>query len=315
MLLYLPFFNQPSRIITYKFDENEFSKINEIRKWALLQNPSLDTSAHWWFSKLPDEIKNCYRELVLHQSLIDTIRNKFGDYYDIDCLFEMNEVYISPPSKIGETQKKSSDLVFYTRHLDGPYYYYPFASCYRTIIGLDNNEEIKTVFPLVPYEQTLKKGEVISFDYHRESHYIIKRENCYNNDYRAVLKVHYCIYPRWFSYFGKILGKLTINYNYNFRNLFLFTIEPQSIFEKITARVVIHTTKIYNDIELYIGYNNISFVLLSLLVSDLLIYLIIPMRLLTATEYNPIFVRDCSFYGLLYLFIAIKMIIYNNYSK
>ena len=39
--------------------------------------------------------------------------------------------------------------MFYTRHIDGPYYYVPFASCYRMIIGLDKNEEIATIFPML----------------------------------------------------------------------------------------------------------------------------------------------------------------------
>jgi hypothetical protein len=47
------------------------------------------------------------------------------------------------------TVKATSDEVFYTRHLDGPYYYVPFASCYLMIVGLDKNEEISTIFPML----------------------------------------------------------------------------------------------------------------------------------------------------------------------
>jgi hypothetical protein len=43
------------------------------------------------------------------------------------------QVYVSAPT----TVKKTSDEVFYTRHIDGPYYYVPFASCFRMIIGMD----------------------------------------------------------------------------------------------------------------------------------------------------------------------------------
>ena len=319
MLLYLPFFNQNSRIITYKFEETEKNKIDGIRNWAITQNPSLETSSHWWFNKLPQEIKDYYRDLSLNPSFMDEIKKKFGDNYEIDCLFDMNEVYISPPSKI-KGLVKTSDIVFYTHHIDGPYYYFPLASCYRTIIALDDNEEIKTIFPLVPYEKTLKTGELVSFDYHRESHFIKKNEGIDNKDFRAVLKVHYCIYPRWFSYFGKMLGRMSIHYNRNFRNLFLYTIDPKTTFEKISAEVVIKATELYNSLEVYIGFNNISFISLLLFLSYLydcfLIYeiavvSIIPMRLLTTNNYNnPILVRDCNFY--MYLCMIIN---FNNYTR
>ena len=84
----------------------------------------------------------------------------------------MNEVYVSSPV----TVKATSDEVFYTRHIDGPYYYIPFASTFRMIIGMDANEEISTVFDMVPMEHAAQKGDVLAFDFHREPHFIRKNE-------------------------------------------------------------------------------------------------------------------------------------------
>jgi hypothetical protein len=58
--------------------------------------------------------------------------------------------------------------VFYTRHIDGPYYFVPFASCYRMIIGMDKNEEIATIFPMLNQSVAAQKGDVLAFDFHRE---------------------------------------------------------------------------------------------------------------------------------------------------
>ena len=91
-------------------------------------------------------------------------KDVFGENHVVDVLDGMNEVYVSSP----HTVKNTSDEVFYTRHIDGPYYFVPFASCYRMIIGLDANEEITTKFPMVPTELAAQNGDVLAFDFHRE---------------------------------------------------------------------------------------------------------------------------------------------------
>jgi len=55
-------------------------------------------------------------------------RERFGATWRLDVLDGMNEVYVSSP----HTVKNTSDEVFYTRHIDGPYYFVPFASCFRS---------------------------------------------------------------------------------------------------------------------------------------------------------------------------------------
>lgn len=137
-----------------------------------------------------------------------------------------------------------------------------------------------------------------------------------NNNYRIVLKVHYCIYNN--NKIGKLLGKLTINYNYNFRNLFLYTINPITPFEKVLALGMIISTIIYHHLEFYIGYNNISYILLLYLLSQLFNYylfilgiiIIPPLRLIDYTTRNQLFIRDLRLYSLLTL---INIYIYKSY--
>jgi hypothetical protein len=91
----------------------------------------------------------------------------------VDILDDMNEIYVSPPLNNNTTFKKNApDNIFYTRHIDGPFFYIPFASCYRVIVGLDNNRDIMTVFNIIPETYIIKTGDVIGFDFHRECHYI-----------------------------------------------------------------------------------------------------------------------------------------------
>lgn len=315
MLIYNPFFNIKNRIITYKFNNNEdLNIINNIKEWSISQNPSNTKSTHWWYYNLPENIKSYYKKLISNNDLLIKIKKNFNNYnpnsYNIDILDEMNEIYISPPSDVSNT----SDKIFYTEHLDGPYFYVPFASCYRTIIAINENKEITTVFSQIPFEIRMNTGDLISFDYHRECHYIKKIENEKNTNYRIVLKVHYCIYNnnKIGRIFGKLLGRLTINYNYNFRNLFLYTINPKTYFEKFLAYIMIMSTKFYHDLEYYIGYNNISYILLLYLLSSQLfnyylfiigIIIIPPLRLIDNNNRNQLFIRDLRLYSLLSLIL------------
>lgn len=124
-------------------------------------------------------------------------REKFSkDTYSIDSISGMNEVYVSGPAKSG-----SSDTVFTTRHIDGPWALVPFCSTYRCILGLDSSAVYTTVFPNVTGRTTTcRTGDIVCFDYNREIHYIegyarAKEEQAKlapadgGDGYRIVLKV------------------------------------------------------------------------------------------------------------------------------
>ena len=58
----------------------------------------------------------------------------------------------------------------------------PFASVYRTLIAITDNEYIRTRFPSVPKDYVLSKGDMLSFDFNREIHYIDRLENNKNQN-------------------------------------------------------------------------------------------------------------------------------------
>lgn len=308
-LIYLPWQFKSKRVLSCKLDNVDLENTDIIREWVMLQNPSKITSSHWWYNEIPNNIKEAFASICYSQSIMKMFNDKFGDRFQIDVIYDMNEVYVSPPTD----NKKTSDEVFFTKHIDGPYYYIPFASCYRLIIGMDNNEEIKTIFNMNPFEITLHKGDVVAFDFHRECHYIQKNTDKINKDFRVVLKAHFCVYHKSMYIFGRLLTNLSIHYNKKFRNLFLYTLSPKTFMQKTTALNVIFWTKIYHGIEAYIGYNNIlyiSFMLsITYLFNDIYIFIIgtsyihyVRYFLTYYYKYNcayKMFVRDVVLYKLI----------------
>jgi hypothetical protein len=277
MLFYLPWIHQPTRVFSCKIWDNVKS-VETIRDWVISQKPSQKTSTHWWYNELPENIHSNFLKIANCDSIIDMFMKSLGRHYRIDILDDMNEVYVSSPvdnTTSKDLSKDSSDMIFYTRHIDGPYFYIPFASCYRVIVGLDNNDRISTVFNMIPEVYTLKKCDVVAFDFHRECHYIRQnygeqreqREPRELRELRVLLKIHYCVYPWWAYYIGKLLGILSIKYNKCFRDLFLFTLTTNSAYQRVVAKGMILSTKIFHDIEFYVGYNNISYVCLLYMMS------------------------------------------------
>lgn len=283
-MLYLPWKFQKSRVLNCKL-RNDHYMLNSIRDWVILQDPSTTISSSWKYNDLPQDVKEMFYNTTKDKKIIEMFRRLFGSSdsggsssdsgsgYKIDILHDMNEIYVSPQK---DFEKIAADNIFYTRHIDGIFFYIPFASCYRLIIGLDDNRDIMTIFTMTPETYIIKTGDVVGFDFHRECHYI--SPIIWNTDavaatlekknYRVILKLHYCVYPYWAFVFGFILSKLTILYNRLFRDLFLLTIIPQSQQSqhhkrsdktRYLAKLISISTHIYHDIEFYIGYNNIEY--------------------------------------------------------
>jgi hypothetical protein len=319
MFLYLPWKFQNSRVLNCKLN-NDINTLNLIRDWVIKQDPSINTPSHWWFKDLPPNIYNLFYDISKNIKIIEMFKKLFGSECVVDILDDMNEIYVSPSLNNNNFKKITSNNILYTRHIDGPFFYIPFASCYRVIIGLDDNRDIMTVFNIIPETYIIKKGDVVGFDFNRECHYItpIIRYNDINdiNDikkYRIFLKIHYCIYPRWAFIFGFILSKLSIIYNKLFRNFFLFTLNHQNKYIKSLAKSMILMAKIYHDIEYYIGNNNIQYLLLLyyissktnyhvlLLSSSFIHYLRWIDTSINNIYINNIFRRDYYFYKFIYM--------------
>ncbi|CAN0246095.1 unnamed protein product [Pylaiella littoralis] len=241
-----------------------------IRKWATGHKPSRNTTTHWWFADLAggDGGESGAFTRVAECSEIDTMfREKFSKHtYAIEAITGMNEVYVSGPAKSG-----SSDAVFTTRHIDGPWALIPFCSTYRCILGLDSSAVYTTVFPNVAgLTTTCRTGDIVCFDYNREIHYIegyakAKEEQAKlapadgGDGYRIVLKLHYCVYPRIFWSLGKLAAAMSTWYNSLFRSLFLFTLAPSSVWSRLMAFFVVQVTVLYRAI-IETGLQNLLYV-------------------------------------------------------
>jgi hypothetical protein len=323
-MFYLPWKSQTSRVLNCKLNDDH-SSLNSIREWVIKQEPSINTSTHWWYNNLPPNINELFSNISNNKKIIGMFKRLYGNDYSVDILQDMNEIYVSPPLNNNINFKKNaSDNIFYTRHIDGPFFYIPFASCYRVIVGLDDNKDTMTVFNIIPETYIIKTGDVVGFDFHRECHYITPiiryHEDIKNTKkFRVILKMHYCIYPNWAFVFGYVLSKLSIMYNKLFRDLFLFTLKPQNIFIKFLANVMIISTKVYHDIEYYIGNNNIQFIIILYYVSININYYIFLfcssfihyLRWIDTSENNIekniLFKRDYYLYKFIYMLQFIHM--------
>lgn len=267
MLIYFPWIHQKKRVYSTKLYETD--DIDKLREWVISQNPSKDRSTHIWYNKLPTDISMLFLKLATSDRIINMFKNNLSKDHNIDILNDMNEIYVTAP--LLTKDKNTSDTIFYTKHIDGPYYLFPFASCYRLIIGLDDNSNVVTCFNMIPVNKIVKKCDVVAFDFHRECHYIYNEnnENNENKDLRVIMKVHYCVYPYWAYYFGKVLGILSIYYNKAFRNLFLFTLTTNNFYKKSLATLMVKITQTVHDIEYYIGYNNISYLFILYIISSI----------------------------------------------
>lgn len=240
--------------------------IAAIRKWATHLKPSRETTTHWWFSDLAQAESEAFTRVATCAEIDSMFRQKFSaTSYCVSVISGMNEVYVSGPAKQG-----SSDTVFTTRHIDGPWALVPFCSTYRCILGLDSSGIYTTVFPSVPTEKTCRTGDIVCFDYNREIHLIVGNPKCKEEQavlepdaggdgFRIVLKLHYCVYPRFLWPLGKLAAALSLGYNILFRKLFLFTLTPSSSGSHVMAFFVVYVT-ILVRFAIEVGVQNMLYV-------------------------------------------------------
>ena len=261
---FVEIFTNKDRVIKTNLNSKKDSKdIEDIKEWVLNQKPTKDHTTHWWVSDLPNNLQNAFNRLANSDKFKEEVYKKFDkNTYDIVVESGMNEIYVAAFS-----HNKNSDTVFYTKHIDGPLGILPFASVYRTLIAITDNEYIRTRFPSVPKDYVLSKGDMLSFDFNREIHYIDRLENNKKPEYRIILKVHHLIYPKFLKSYSKLYGYLTTEYDKIARKGFLKTLKPKNIFQKTLAEIIIGITHVWYRIEEYVGFNNIIYVSLVYLLS------------------------------------------------
>ena len=261
------------------YDENPENKVNvstrqyfkHLKEWAIQNMTETHISHHWWYETLPSIQKDMFYHFIFDKKIFQQMSKLFDrNTYIIEPLYGMNELYVT--SKARKNEYIHSDHVFFTPHIDGPFLFVPFVSVYRILLGLNDNNEVETIFPMNDYSHVLDKGQFIGFDFNREIHYIEYynheqseeqlQKQLVNSEPRVTLKLHYVIYPKWLSSFGKWFGYLNVEYNRLFRSLFLLTIQPITCIEYINSYFVVWATNIFYIGEVYIGYKNILYLLL-----------------------------------------------------
>lgn len=247
-----PYFNRLGRCNIANPEEGESRKedLKAIRDWTLAHNPSTTTSSHWWYQDLDNEARSAFDRCANSDVIIGMFRKLFNDkHYAIDIVEGMNEIYVTGPSRMED--QNNSDQVFYSRHVDGPWSIFPFVSVYRCIVGMDKNYTYTTHFPLANVSVNACEGDVLAFDFNRELHYITSDDSKKNesDDFRVVLKLHYCMYPKILAPLGWLMHFTNVRYNRTFRALFLKTIEPNTLYEKFLAWNVNFSTNMFNWIE------------------------------------------------------------------
>ncbi|KAJ9461458.1 hypothetical protein DIPPA_27280 [Diplonema papillatum] len=225
-----------------------------MRKWVIANNPSADTTTHWWYHDLRGDAKKAFDTIANAPQLKKAFAEVWDSKaYNVDIVHGMNEVYVASP-----TQMKSSDAVFLMNHIDGPWLFWPFCTVYRVLAAVNENRIVTTELVECRRSTVLSTGDLLGFDFNRELHKIHFDETKTNPEPRITLKLHYVAYPKILKPFGMGLAFVTTQYDILARNLFLYTIKPTTFMQKLSARIgVLFTTYLFDRFEHFLGVHNV----------------------------------------------------------
>ena len=246
--------------LTSSFERED---LDEIREWVRVSQPNLSQSTHWWQHDLSEKPRQAFDRMSRNVELMSMIRRFHGPGYVVEPVYGMNELYVTGPSKAS-----TSDTVFYMGHVDGPWAVFPGARLYRCMVAASPNAEVTTHYPMsgTDYDKPegfrLETGDAVAFDFNRELHYITREPSPHQSEPRVNLKLHFVAYPSSLPWYGKLLAKLTTDYDVRARNLFLQTIDPNSVWQKLKTKWVLGWTKIFEWAVRYVGWTNLAYVLL-----------------------------------------------------
>jgi Phospholipid methyltransferase len=200
----------------------------------------------------------------------------------------MNEIYVTA---VGAKKAINSDAVFYTPHTDGPYWFLPYASLYRVLVGVTPNTMVRTRFNLQhsSQDQVLDIYGVVGFDYSRELHWIDHVPGTTNTERRSLLKLHFVVYPKGWHTYGKLCAYLNTSYNTWARGNFLTTLRPSGSYEIILAWWIWLTTKGNAEFVKLIGWDNLVYIGVCRLLGPL------PFLILTSFRHYAIYITTFAY--------------------
>lgn len=172
---------------------------------------------------------------------------------------------LTTSSIVGAKKDINSDAVFYTPHTDGPYWFLPGASLYRVLVGVTPNRMVRTRFNLqhASQDQVVDMGGVLGFDYSRELHWIDHVPGATNTERRSLIKLHYIVYPKGWTWYGNFCARLQTNYNTWARGNFLKTLRPNGASDWLLAWWIWLTTWFNAIFEEYVGWSNLVYIAFS----------------------------------------------------
>ncbi|MBX2801253.1 MAG: phosphatidylethanolamine N-methyltransferase family protein [Myxococcales bacterium] len=247
------------RIVDGRLPDARHPDIEHVRRWVADNEPSTAHTTHWWFHDTPQAVQEALQRLASDPHVLGLFRDAHPGC-DVEIVHEMNEIYVSGPEN-----EATSDTVFYTPHVDGPFAIWPGATVYRSLVGITENTRVQTLFVhptrhAEPLAYTLTQGELLAFDFNRELHFIRTVPDRSDPDQRCVLKVHYVVYPKGMATYGRLLGRLTGLYDQRARQLFLSTLAPSTLWERLKAAAVLGTTRAFDAVVRHIGWGNLAYV-------------------------------------------------------
>mmetsp|Transcript_15134 Transcript_15134/g.23026 ORF Transcript_15134/g.23026 Transcript_15134/m.23026 type:complete len:604 (+) Transcript_15134:215-2026(+) len=235
-------------------------EVDQLQTWINTNVAEVAETTHLWPHERPETSKP-FKTLESDKGLYAGFRSIFAEkHFDIRPVVGMNEIYVTA---VGAKKPISSDAVFYTPHVDGPWWFLPGASLYRVLVGLTPNTMVVTRFNLQypTYDTTNDKYECLGFDYNRELHWI-ENSGPTNKERRSVIKLHYVVYPKGWHTYGAFCAFCNQAYNTWARNNFLRTLRPDDMFTKLNAWWIWVTTFSMYKFEENIGtYNAVYFTL------------------------------------------------------
>jgi len=234
------------------------SAMEQVGSWALAQKPREDQTTHWWPHQLDAPSEQAFYAVARSKELMTQLFEPLfpSSSHVVAPLEGMNEVYVA----VKGHKNGNSDTVFYMNHVDGPYGVFPLVHVFRCMCACTPNGQIQTVFPLAGgrTDYCLDTGDIVGFDFNRELHRIELVPGATPNETaRVCLKLHFLVYPRALGPLGRLLGRITTHYNKNFRELFVATIDPNSLYSRVMAVFVLLGTVIFNSFESIVGWGNI----------------------------------------------------------
>lgn len=261
--------------------------VDELREWVNSNIPSTKETTHVWPHK-QGATSGPTLALENDAAIYAAFRKIFAlHHFDIRPVQGMNEIYVTA---VGAKKEMNSDAVFYTPHCDGPYWFTPFGSLYRVLVGVTPNTMVRTRFNLQHEEtqnQVLDIYGVVGFDYNRELHWIDHVPGETNKERRSLVKLHFVVYPKGWHWYGNLVAYLNQSYNTWARNNFLRTLRPKGLYEKGMAWWIWLTTWANYQWEEKVGWSNLVYVLTA--------YALGPSAFLILTSFRHYCIYLCTF--------------------